>query len=83
MCLGDGVKADAADCVKPGRLRVSNAIRVIEGLPVLLEAVISGSYRRTSQADLSSPRTPTYRMKDVGIHHFSKVYLGIDVEAGR
>jgi hypothetical protein len=50
---------------------------------VLLETVISGSYRRTSQADLSSPRTPTYRMKDVGIHHFSRVYLGIDVEAGR
>lgn len=77
------VKADPADCVNPERLRVSNAIRVIEGLPVLLETVISGSYRRTSQADLSSPRTPTYRMKDVGIHHYSRVYLGIDVEAGR
>jgi folate-dependent phosphoribosylglycinamide formyltransferase PurN len=72
------VKANPADCINPERLRVSNAIRVIEGLPILLETVKSGSYRRILQSDLSKPKTPTYRVKDVGIEHLSKVYLGID-----
>jgi folate-dependent phosphoribosylglycinamide formyltransferase PurN len=75
------VKADPLDCVNPERLRVSNAIRVIEGLPSLLEAVKSGSYRRVLQSDLSTPKTPTYRVKDVGIEHLSKVYLGVDVQS--
>jgi folate-dependent phosphoribosylglycinamide formyltransferase PurN len=72
------LRANPADCVNPERLRVSNAIRVIEGLPILLETVKSGSYRRILQSDLSKPKTPTYRVKDVGIEHLSKVYLGID-----
>ena len=77
------VKAGPDDCINPERLRVSNAIRVIEGMPDLLSAVISGSYRRISQSDLTTPKTPTYRMKDVGIQHLSRVYLGMDIEAGR
>lgn len=72
------LKASPEDHENPERLRVSNAIRVIEGLPVLLEAVISGSYRRISQSDLSKPKTPTYRVKDITLQHLRKVYLGVD-----
>jgi folate-dependent phosphoribosylglycinamide formyltransferase PurN len=76
------VKANPPDCSNPERLRVSNAIRVIEGLPMLLETVKSGSYRRILQSDLSKPKTPTYRVKDVGIEHLSKVYLGVHGKLG-
>lgn len=76
------VRANPTDWNNPERLRVSNAIRVIEGLPVLLETVKSGSYRRILQSDLSKPKTPTYRVKDVGIEHLSKVYLGMESKSG-
>jgi hypothetical protein len=49
---------------------------------MLLETVKSGSYRRILQSDLSKPKTPTYRVKDVGIEHLSKVYLGVHGKLG-
>lgn len=73
------VPAESVDRVNPERLRVSNAIRVIEGLPALLQSVQMGDYRRVSQDGLPAPKTPTYRIRDIGLRQLCKVYLGIDL----
>jgi methionyl-tRNA formyltransferase len=77
------VRAESADLIHPERLKVSNAIRVIESLPGLLASIKSGTHQPLSQADLPESRTPTYRIRDVRLHHLSKVYLGLDFDDGR
>ena len=77
------VKAESPDLIHPELLRASNAIRIIESLPTLLASIKAGTLQTLSQADIPAPSTPTYRIRDVRLHHLSKVYLGLDLDDGR
>ena len=69
------VAADKDDCSTPEMLRMMNAKRVIKNMPVLLAKLLQPVFESIPQSNLASPKTKTFKSKDVTLTELKKVYL--------
>jgi folate-dependent phosphoribosylglycinamide formyltransferase PurN len=70
------VRARMSDLINPEVLHAWNVVRVIEALPLLLNDIRGGFLKPIDQSTLGSPKTKTYRIRDIGIENQKRVYLG-------